>query len=275
MIRRMLIQQEERPEGAAAPRAILDSSHVGEGDNVFAGALLEKTIQKRKPIDWAISVGAHVALIAAVVILPLMATQRMDLTQYTTTFLTAPPPPMAPPPPLGAMHVAPQKQYVSLAKLTMPVSIPKVTKASDSAPEVAPDLTAGEADGAAGGVPGGVLGGILGGTGSAVAPPRPTIVNSSNKTLQVGGQVKRPQLVYDPAPEYPWTAQKSNVQGDVQIDAVVDKDGNVIQAHALSGPPMLIPAALAAVEKWKYQPTYLNGSPYPVELTVDVTFHLS
>ena len=107
------------------------------------------------------------------------------------------------------------------------------------------------------------------------APPRPTIAGGSNKTLPLGGQVKRPQLVYDPAPEYPWLAQKSNIQGDVEIDAVVDKDGNVIQVHALSGPPLLVDAALKAVQQWKYQPTYLNGSPYPVSLTVDVTFHLS
>ncbi len=37
---------------------------------------------------------------------------------------------------------------------------------------------------------------------------------------------------------------------------------------------MLMAAALDAVKQWKYQPTYLNGKPYPVELAVNVTFRL-
>jgi hypothetical protein len=45
--------------------------------------------------------------------------------------------------------------------------------------------------------------------------------------------------------------------------------------HVVDGPPLLIAAALQAAGQWKYQPTYLNGVPYPVELTVDVNFHLS
>lgn len=273
MLPRILVPQSAMTDGAAKPRVLLDPSHVGQGENVFGGALLETVVQKRKPMDWLISLGAHVALIAAVVIIPLLITQQMDLVPEELTMLTAPPPPMAPPPPLGAMHASPQKVY-TVAKLTMPVSIPKLTKMAASAPEAAPDIAEGQPDGVAGGVLGGVVGGILGGTGQ-VTVDRPTVASAPNKPLSVGGQVKRPQLVYDPQPDYPFLAKQGQVQGDVQIDAVVDKNGDVVQVHALSGPPLLVAAALKAVEQWKYKPTILNGTPYPVELTVDVTFRLS
>ena len=80
--------------------------------------------------------------------------------------------------------------------------------------------------------------------------------------------MKPPRAIYRPAPEYPILALQARIEGDVEIDAVIDKDGNVVQARAMSGPPMLIGAALKAVSGWKYEPTYLNGEPYPIELTV-------
>ena len=90
----------------------------------------------------------------------------------------------------------------------------------------------------------------------------------------MGGEVKAPRLVADLPPDYPRQAVLSRIQGDVEIDAVIDRDGNVVQAHAVNGPPLLISAALKAVSMWKYAPTYLNGKRYPVELTVHLTFLL-
>ena len=68
---------------------------------------------------------------------------------------------------------------------------------------------------------------------------------------------------------------QARIEGDVQIDALIDKDGNVVQARAIGGPGVLIPVAPEAVKHRKYQPTYLNGVPWPIELTVHVTFSLS
>jgi hypothetical protein len=55
----------------------------------------------------------------------------------------------------------------------------------------------------------------------------------------------------------------------VVVAAVIDEHGNVVRAHAISGHPLLIPAALGAV-LWKYEPTSLNGEPVSVELQVRV-----
>ena len=65
------------------------------------------------------------------------------------------------------------------------------------------------------------------------------------------------------------------MQGVVLIDAILDEQGNVVEAKIVSGPPLLIQSALDAVKKWKYEPTYLNDQPVPVQLNVTVTFRLS
>jgi Gram-negative bacterial TonB protein C-terminal len=56
------------------------------------------------------------------------------------------------------------------------------------------------------------------------------------------------------------------------VDAIIDEHGNVVQARAVSGHPLLIPPALKAVLQWKYEPTSLNGQPISVELQVFVNF---
>jgi hypothetical protein len=53
------------------------------------------------------------------------------------------------------------------------------------------------------------------------------------------------------------------MQGIVIIDAIVDEQGNVVEAKIVSGPPLLIASAMEAVRQWKYEPTYLNDQPVP------------
>jgi len=54
---------------------------------------------------------------------------------------------------------------------------------------------------------------------------------------------------------------------------VIDEHGNVVQARAISGHPLLVPAALKAVLQWKYQPTTLNGQSISVLMQVQVHFN--
>ena len=58
------------------------------------------------------------------------------------------------------------------------------------------------------------------------------------------------------------------------IDAVIDTTGAVVEMKVVSGPPVLIPAALAAVRQWKFEPTYLNDQPIDVQFIVTVHFEL-
>ena len=73
-------------------------------------------------------------------------------------------------------------------------------------------------------------------------------------------------------PVYPPEARRMHVEGSVVIDAIVSVQGEVNDMKLVSGHPLLAPAALDAVRKWRYTPYSLNGKPIPKETRVTVTF---
>jgi protein TonB len=152
--------------------------------------------------------------------------------------------------------------------ITMPTMIPKkIGQFKDEAPEI--DL-GGVAGGVEGGETGGVLGGILGG---AVGPPPPQ--RAAKKTIyRVGSDLKPPREILKVTPIYSPIARTAHVEGTVEIDAIIDENGDVIHARAVSGPGLLMASALEAVMQWKYEPTILDGTPVPIEMQVTVHFSL-
>ena len=55
----------------------------------------------------------------------------------------------------------------------------------------------------------------------------------------------------------------------MRLRVIIARDGTVRSVQAVSGPPMLVDAAVEAVKTWLYKPTILNG--IPVELITEVT----
>ena len=252
-------------------------------NDIFLNALLEtpttKTV-RRSPLEWVTATGLHIVILATLIIVPLYTTGTIQLGNYEDTPLVGPPAAPPPPPPSVGRAVPPHitptrpKLTYTQGKLTAPVSTPKTVSLDNTA--AAPDL-----GGVAGGVPGGVaggqlggsLGGVFGGTGTLVPvppPPQPAV----KRIVRVGSNLKAPRQIYSVQPEYPPLAKQSHVWGIVVVSAMIDEHGNVVQARALSGHPLLIPAALNAVLQWKYQPTLLNGTPVAVEMEVTVRFDL-
>jgi TonB family protein len=90
--------------------------------------------------------------------------------------------------------------------------------------------------------------------------------------LPVGGDVRPATLLKSVPPVYPQLARSQHVSGSVQIDALIDKDGNVSAAKVISGPPLLHQAAIEAVKQWKYVPAKLDGTPTSMHLTITVQF---
>jgi len=80
---------------------------------------------------------------------------------------------------------------------------------------------------------------------------------------------KKIQLVHMVKPVYPAEAKKARIQGLVKIDALISKDGEVVEATALGGPEVLRPAALAAVRQWRYKPLGVE-----VKTTIHVNYQL-
>ena len=79
-------------------------------------------------------------------------------------------------------------------------------------------------------------------------------------------------VIFSPPPEYPADAAAARVHGQVTVHAVVDPDGKVIYARAVSGPPLLRDAAEEAVQRWRYSPLLDNGKPISVTTTAILDF---
>ncbi len=79
-------------------------------------------------------------------------------------------------------------------------------------------------------------------------------------------------LVNKVVPAYPVVAQHSGVQGDVKLHAIISRDGSIQSLSLISGHPLLAPAAIAAVEQWRYRPYILNGDAVEVETWITVSF---
>jgi TonB family protein len=92
------------------------------------------------------------------------------------------------------------------------------------------------------------------------------------KAVRVGGRIRPPVRIKEVAPVYPAIAQSARVQGDVVIEATIDEEGKVADAHVVKSVPMLDQAALDAVRQWQYQPSLLNGVPTAVVTKVTVKF---
>ncbi len=149
-----------------------------------------------------------------------------------------------------------------------------ITATSGSTPQPSADSNhAAPLGGVPGGVPGGSMGRVTG--GETGAPPLPRSKPVAGKRITVGGQVEEAKKIYAPPPEYPQVARMARVQGVVRMAALIGKDGTIRELHLISGPPLLVNAAMQAVSKWRYQPTLLNGEPVYVDTEIDVNFTLT
>jgi len=271
----------EDPTHGIKPKVsvVLPPTKVAAKQDVFAEAMLEgsSTRQKRHPLKWAASLGAHVAVLFILLLMPLYFSQGLNLQRFNMTMLVAPLPPAAappPPPPAAAPRAARiiPKTFTP-GKLTAPSYVPRaVVSVPDAAPPA--EAFAGMPGGVSGGIPGGQVGGILGGVMNGAAAPAAPTAEGPKAPVRIGGSVKPPRLLSGPAPVYPILARQGRIQGIVVIEAIIDEHGNVVQEKIVSGHPLLIQAALKAVSQRKYEATVLDGEPTPVDLRVEVTFHM-
>jgi len=67
----------------------------------------------------------------------------------------------------------------------------------------------------------------------------------------------------------------ARTEGTVRLAAIISRDGTIQNLKVLSGHPLLIKAAVEAVERWRYQPTLLDGKAVEVETEIEVRFKLS
>jgi TonB family protein len=92
------------------------------------------------------------------------------------------------------------------------------------------------------------------------------------KGVVVSGGVLNGKAVSKPQPAYPPIAKAAGASGTVTVQVLVDEEGNVVSASAVSGHPLLQQAAVAAAREAKFSPTLLSGQPVKVSGVVTYNF---
>ena len=250
---------------------------------MFEQSLLEGTGKTNKPWTIMVSFLLQCAFIAVFVLIPLIYYDALPRTQLTSFLVAPPPPPPPPPPPAMAapkvIKVIPRQ--FDAGKLIAPKAIPKnvaIIKEEELPPPSSGGVVCGVYGGVPGGGPGGVIGGIIGAVASAAPPPPPPVKVEEKKAItriRVGGNVIAAKKIRGPLPIYPPLAKTARIQGMVRFTAIIGRDGTIQNLQLISGHPLLVPAAQAAVSQWVYQPTLLNGEAVEVVTQIDVNFTLT
>jgi TonB family protein len=75
----------------------------------------------------------------------------------------------------------------------------------------------------------------------------------------ISGGILNGKAISKPNPVYPAAAKAAGVSGTVEVKVVVDEEGRVISAEAVSGPVELRAAAVEAARKARFSLTRLSG----------------
>jgi TonB family protein len=105
-------------------------------------------------------------------------------------------------------------------------------------------------------------------------PPPPPAPKPTPKPIVSGG-VLNGKAISKPQPAYPHTAFVARVTGTVVVQVLVDEEGRVISAKAISGHPLLQLAAAAAARQARFPPSLLSGQPVKVSGVLTYNFVLT
>ena len=228
------------------------------------------TVGGRRGYTVPLSIVAHSLIIAAVIIVPLVATNAslMPTPPAMMTFVGAPSLP-TPPPPSAPSRVVTEKPLPITNQNAAPLEAPH---------EIVPERPVQANSEAVTGIETGtniVSVSVVEGSGPPPPPPPPPPTPVAPPApVRPGGDIKRPEKMRDVRPAYPVIAQAARVEGLVIIEATISPTGKVQDVRLLRSIPLLDAAAIEAVRQWEYTPTLLNGVPVPVVMTVTVQFTL-
>jgi periplasmic protein TonB len=130
--------------------------------------------------------------------------------------------------------------------------------------------------------PAGSKSGVFGGTGNTPQvnitepppPPPPAQTPVIPKVLNVSKGALPGKAISLPKPSYPAIAKPIRLQGAVSVQLLIDEDGKVISAKAVSGHPIFIPEAIKAAMQARFSPTTLSGLPVKVSGVITYNFVL-
>lgn len=88
----------------------------------------------------------------------------------------------------------------------------------------------------------------------------------------VSGGVLNGKALSLPAPVYPDFARRMHTVGLVEVEVVVDENGKVVSARAISGPPSLRDVAVEAALRARFSPTKLSGQTVKISGRINYNF---
>jgi len=118
------------------------------------------------------------------------------------------------------------------------------------------------------------------GTGTVVtAPPvriadepPPPAATPTPPRAPISGGVLNGKAISLPKPAYPPIARAAHAAGTVVVQVLIDENGNVVSAHAVSGHPLLQAVAVGAARQARFSPTKLSGQPVKVTGVIQYNF---
>ena len=90
----------------------------------------------------------------------------------------------------------------------------------------------------------------------------------------IDGDVIAPRKLKEVKPRYTRRAQKACIEGSTILQAVISKEGRVVDIAVLRPLPGLTDAAVDAVSRWRFEPATLRGRPVEVNYNLAVNFRL-
>jgi len=118
------------------------------------------------------------------------------------------------------------------------------------------------------------------GTGTVVSAPAvktieeppPPPEEKPKPRAPVSGGVLNGKAISLPKPSYPPIARAAHASGTVVVQVLIDENGSVVSATAVSGHPLLTQAAVNAARQAKFSPTKLSGQPVKVTGVIQYNF---
>jgi TonB family protein len=89
---------------------------------------------------------------------------------------------------------------------------------------------------------------------------------------RVPAEVMEKLVTHRVDPDYPLEARQAKLQGVIELDVVVGRDGSVVDVRARNGPAVLAQAAMDAMRWWRFEPYRIDGKAVVVQTTVAVEF---
>ncbi|MGA7851805.1 MAG: energy transducer TonB [Candidatus Acidiferrales bacterium] len=95
-----------------------------------------------------------------------------------------------------------------------------------------------------------------------------------NRQMQPARNLVVGRLLRRVDPAYPPDALQQRIDGTVRLRAAIGEDGKVQSVEPLSGPPLLVGAAVIAVHEWRYGPTIFDGRHIQTQTDISLVFRL-